>query len=127
MSKALSKASPGHVQGKGGVKGGKAYCILGFRVPTTSVGAGGKTYCILGLRVPTTCVGTKGNKAYCILGFRVPTTSLGTKGSKAYCILGFRVPTTSVGERGEGEQRRAKEMKGAKGGEGEQSVFYTRF
>ena len=38
----MSKASPGHVQGKGGVKGGKAYCILGFRVPTTSVGARGE-------------------------------------------------------------------------------------
>ena len=72
-------------------------------------------------------MGTKGNKVYCILGFRVPTTSLGTKGSKAYCILGFRVPTTSVGERGEGERRRAKGMKGSEGGEGEQSVFYTRF
>ena len=24
---------------KGGVKGGKVYCILGFRVPTNSVGA----------------------------------------------------------------------------------------
>ena len=59
----------------------------------------------------------KRGKAYCILGFRVPTTSVGTKGSKAYSILGFRVPTTSVGERGEGEQRRAKGVKGAKGGQ----------
>ena len=59
----------------------------------------------------------KGSKAYYILGFRVPTTSAGVRGSKgdkAYCILGFRVPITSMGQ-------------GGKGGEGEQSVFYTRF
>ena len=71
-------------------------------------GRRGQYTCILGFTVPTTSVGTKGSKAYCILGFRVPTTSVGTKGSKAYSILGFRVPTTSVGERGEGgegEQR----------------------
>ena len=41
-----------------GSKGDKAYCILGFRVPTTTVGARGE--------------GAKGGKAYCILGFRVP-------------------------------------------------------
>ena len=45
-----------------------------------SVGEGGKAYCILGFRVPTTSVGTKGSKAYCILGFRVPTTSMGARG-----------------------------------------------
>ena len=49
--------------------------IGGVRVQEgTSVGEGGKAYCILGFRVPTTSVGTKGSKAYCILGFRVPTT-----------------------------------------------------
>ena len=93
MSKALSKASPGHVQGKGGVKGGKAYCILGFRVPTTSVGQGGKAYCILGFRVPTTSVGARGEGAK------------GVKGNEVYSILGCRVPTTSVGARGEGGRR----------------------
>ena len=35
-----------------GLKGSKAYCILGFRVPSTSVGAS--------FRVPTTSVGTRG-------------------------------------------------------------------
>ena len=39
--------------------------ILGFRVPTTSVGARGE-----GVRG----VGGEGSKAYAILGFRVPTT-----------------------------------------------------
>ena len=29
-------------RGKRGVKGSKVYCILGFRVPTTSVGGRGK-------------------------------------------------------------------------------------
>ena len=49
-----------------GVKGSKAYCILGFRVPSTSVGARGEE--------------AKGSKAYCTLSFRVPTTSVGTRG-----------------------------------------------
>ena len=49
--------------------------MLGFRVPTTSVGAKGE--------------GVKGDKSYCILGFRVPPTSVRAKGS----------------EGGEGEQR----------------------
>ena len=43
---------------EGGAKGSEAYCKIGFRVPTTSVGArgegvkgseGGEVYCILGL------------------------------------------------------------------------------
>ena len=51
------------------------YCILGFRVPTTSVGARG---------------GAKGGGAK------------GVKRSEAYSILGFMVPTTSVGARSEG-------------------------
>ena len=41
------------------MKGSEAYCILGFRVPTTFVGArdeGAK--------------GSEGGKAYCLLGFR---------------------------------------------------------
>ena len=50
--------------------------MLGFRVPTTSVGAKGE--------------GVKGGKAYCILGFRVPTTSVGGRGA---------------GQRGEGKQK----------------------
>ena len=40
---------------------------------------GSEVYSILGFRVPTTSVGTKGSKAYCILGFRV-TTSVGERG-----------------------------------------------
>ena len=50
------------MRGQGGAKGskgGKAYCILSFRVPTTSVGTGGEGD-----------QGGKGSKAYCILGFR---------------------------------------------------------
>ena len=67
--------------GQGGTRGegskvGQGYVILGFRVPTTSVGA----------RVERVM------------------RSEGAKGSKAYCILGFRVPTTSVGARGEGSK-----------------------
>ena len=54
-------------EGSKGERMGKAYCILGFRVPTTSVGARGKR-------------GVKGSKVYCILGFRVPTTSVGGRG-----------------------------------------------
>ena len=46
------------------------------------VGEGGKAYCILGFRVSTTSVGTKGSKVYSILGFRIPTTYVGTKGAK---------------------------------------------
>ena len=41
------------------MKGSEAYCILGFRVPTTSVGQG-----MRGQK------GVKGSKAYCLLGFR---------------------------------------------------------
>ena len=56
------------------MKGSKAYCMLGFRVPTTSAGARGE--------------GEQGDKAYCILGFRVPTTSMGARGQRgAKCIL----------------------------------------
>ena len=65
---------------------GKAYVILGFRIPTTSVeqgvrgrdrDEGSKTLVKLG----------EGSKAYVILGFRVSTTSVeararGSKGSK---------------------------------------------
>ena len=46
-------------EGDQGGKESKAYCILGFRVPTTSVGARGERQ-----------RGVKGSKAYCILGFR---------------------------------------------------------
>ena len=71
-----------------GAKGDKAYCILGFRVPTTSVGARGQ--------------GAKGSEAYSILGFRVPTTSVGAwgegaKGSKR----GQREAKGSEGSKGE--------------------------
>ena len=48
-----------------GAKGNEAYCILGYRVPTTSMRARGE--------------GVKGSEAYCILGFRVPTTSVGAR------------------------------------------------
>ena len=62
------------------MKGSEACCILGFRVPTTSVGARGE-----GKREQR---GVKGSKAYCILGFRVPTTSVGTRGEGARGIKG---------------------------------------
>ena len=48
------------------MRGSKGYVILGFKVPTTYVGAkgeGSKGYVILGFRVPTTsdlCTPTKG-------------------------------------------------------------------
>ena len=45
-----------------GSKGDKAYCILDFRVPTTSMGARGQR----GAK------GVKGSKVYSILGFRSP-------------------------------------------------------
>ena len=98
-------------------KGGKAYCMLGFRVPTTSVGArdegvkGSKG----GAKGAKGVKGDEGSKGGlgpalglgpasgqpCALG--QPRASLGprAKGSKAYCMLGFRVPTTSVGTKGE--------------------------
>ena len=43
--------------------------ILGFRVPTTSVGVRGEGQ-----------KGAKGSKAYCMLGFRIPTTFAGARG-----------------------------------------------
>ena len=59
-------------EGDQGGKGAKyKYCILGFRVPTTSVGVR------RGQR------GVKGSKAYCILGFRVSTTSVRARGEGA--------------------------------------------
>ena len=54
------------------MKGSEAYCVLGFRVPTTSVGARGEG--AIEQR------GVKGSKAYCILGFRVPLHLCGGKG-----------------------------------------------
>ena len=72
---------------KGG-KGSEAYCITGFRVPTTSVGARGE--------------GAMGSKG----GGR-------SKGEQRHVILGFRVPTTSVGARGE----RARRIEGGGKGE----------
>ena len=63
--------------------------MLGFRVPTTSVGQR-----VRGQR------GSEGGKAYCILGFRVPTTSVGAR---------------SVGQRG---AKGVKGTKGSKGVQG---------
>ena len=57
------------MKGSKGSKGGqrKDVKIGGMLVREgTSVGEGGKAYCILGFRVPTTSVGTKGSKAYYI-------------------------------------------------------------
>ena len=68
------------------MKGSKAYCILGFRIPTTSVGArgeGGK--------------GVKGSEAYCILGFRVLTTSVGERGEGQRGSKGVRGAKGSEG------------------------------
>ena len=82
-------------EGSKGERMGKAYCILGFRVPTTSVGARGKR-------------GVKGSKVYCILGFRVPTTSVRGRGKGS--------------EGGQRERKGVKgserERRGAKGSEG---------
>ena len=53
------------------MKGSEAYCILGFRVPTTSVGArdeGAK--------------GSEGSKAYCLLGFREQRGQRERRGAK---------------------------------------------
>ena len=63
-----SQSRPGKLGARGErkrsrVKGREAYCILGYRVPATSVGERGE--------------GAKGSEAYCILGFMVPTTSGG--------------------------------------------------
>ena len=54
------------------MKGSKAYCILGFRVPTTSVGARGEGR--RGAKRQRGVKGVKGSEAYSILGFMVPTT-----------------------------------------------------
>ena len=59
-----------------GSEGEQGYIILGFRVPTTSVGRGQGE----GVRRSE---GAKGNEAYCILGYRVPTTSVGARGEGA--------------------------------------------
>ena len=87
-----------------GAKGSKAYSILGFRVPTTSVGTkGSKAYSILGFRVLNTSVGERGEgeqrRAKGVKGAKGGKgeqrgSKGGAKGSKAYSILGFRVPTT---------------------------------
>ena len=96
------------VRGQKGVKGSKAYYILGYRVPTTSVGQrererkgvkGSEAYCVLGLGSHHLC-GARGEGAI---------EQRGVKGSKAYCILGFRVPSTSVRARGE-EAKEAKHI-----------------
>ena len=55
------------MEGQGG-EGEQGYVILGFRVPTTSVGKGEGSeenkgeggYVILDFRVPITCVGARG-------------------------------------------------------------------
>ena len=46
------------------MKGSESYCVLGFRVPTTSVGARGEG--AIEQR------GVKGSKVYCILGLGSP-------------------------------------------------------
>ena len=79
-------------RGSEGVEGSKGV-ILGFRVPTTSVGARGE---VRGVK------GSKGSEAYCILGFRVPTTSMGARGEGATGSKG-----SEVGQRG------AKGVKGS--------------
>ena len=75
--------SPPHLWGQGGneVKGSKGYIIVGFRVPTTSVGARGSNG---GEQV-------RGSKRYVIPGFSVPTTSVGAK----VCYTRFYGPTAS--------------------------------
>ena len=55
-----------------GTKGNEVYCILGYRVPTTSVGQW--------VRGKMEQRGVKGSKAYCILGYRVATTSMRARG-----------------------------------------------
>ena len=72
------------------MKGSKAYSILGFRVPTTSVGAWGE--------------GAKGSEGR--------QRERRVKGSEAYSILGFRVPSTSVGAWGEGQRGGEGEQRG---------------
>ena len=66
------------------MNGSKAYCILGFRVPTTSVGARGER-----------AKRSKGSKAYCLLGFREQRGQREQRGVKG-------------GEGSEGERRGAK-------------------
>ena len=72
-----------------GTKGSKAYSILGFRVPTTSVGERGegeqrRAKGAKGAKGSEGGKGVKGGKG----------GAKGSEGSKAYSILGFRVPTT---------------------------------
>ena len=81
------------MRGQGGVNGSKGK----HRVAKRS-----EAYVILGFRVPTTSVGVRGERA---------RRSKVAKGSEAYCILDFRVPTTSVGAWSEG-QRESKGGKG---------------
>ena len=72
------------MRGQKGVKGSKAYYILGYRVPTTSVGAKGE--------------GVKRSEAYCVLGFRVPTTSVGARGEGAIEQRGVKGASKGVRE-----------------------------
>ena len=105
------------MRGQKGVKGSKAYCLLGFREQRERRGAkgvkGSKTYSILGFRVPTTWNGKSSITTYsgqmspppanrttttCTLtvlqkAFVGPHPlcrgegARGSKGGKAYCIL----------------------------------------
>ena len=74
------------------MKGSEAYCILGFRVPTTSVGARGE--------------GEQGEgMLYC---FKVPTTSVrqGARGSEGkVCCTVLRSPPHLWGKERGGESK----------------------